>query len=254
MNRNNFYVYVYLDPQKSGNFIYEEFSFNNEPIYIGKGTGNRLKYHLRNYKYNKTYFYSKISSIINNGYDPLYHIVIDNLTEDEANYHEKRLIKLIGRKYNGGPLTNLSDGGEGQTGFKHREESKLKTSNSLKNNIEFQNYMKTEEYRSKISKSLMGHPGYGKGIPRTEDVKNKLKDSCSMVINIKCPDGNILEFIGTLNVFKYFNEKNLGHKKYSNKRISTEGILYGNGSKGYQLISKITKGKLNKIIDKKIDN
>jgi hypothetical protein len=37
--------------------------------------------------------------------------------------------------------------------------------------------MKTDEYREKISRGLMGHDGYGKGVPRTEEVKNKIRES-----------------------------------------------------------------------------
>ena len=46
---NNFYLYVYLDPRKPGTYQYNNLSFNFEPIYIGKGKGNRDMYHYKYY-------------------------------------------------------------------------------------------------------------------------------------------------------------------------------------------------------------
>jgi hypothetical protein len=43
------YVYVYLDPRKSGRYSYEVscVSFLFEPFYVGKGIGERSRAHLR---------------------------------------------------------------------------------------------------------------------------------------------------------------------------------------------------------------
>ena len=40
-----YYVYVYLDPRKSGKFKYAEMLFDFLPFYVGKGKGNRLYDH-----------------------------------------------------------------------------------------------------------------------------------------------------------------------------------------------------------------
>ena len=46
ISKNIFYVYIYLDPRKRGKYIYEEFKFNYEPFYVGKGKGDQIKSHL----------------------------------------------------------------------------------------------------------------------------------------------------------------------------------------------------------------
>jgi hypothetical protein len=185
---NDFYVYIYLDTRKSGKFIYGDLEFEYEPIYVGKGRGDRYKRHFQFYNLYKSHFYSKLKNILEEGFEPIILKKYENLTETESFKKERELIEIIGRKSKGGPLTNQSDGGEGQSGFIHNEETKSKISESLKNNKEFQDYMKTEEYRKKISNALKGHEGYGKGIPRTEEVKNKIKESVKNRISIKHTD------------------------------------------------------------------
>ena len=123
-----YFVYCFLDTRKPGSYIFGDIKFEYEPIYIGKGKGIRPRRHLTLYKSNNNRFYSKLSSIINNGVEPIYINIKDTLSEVEAFEYEKYFIKLIGRIENGGTLTNLSDGGEGQSGFKFSDESKRKMS------------------------------------------------------------------------------------------------------------------------------
>jgi hypothetical protein len=123
--KNKFYVYVYLDPRKVGPFYYGEYMFNYEPIYIGKGKGYRYKIHLKMAENNiddKTFKFYKIKSILNDGLTPIVFKLIENITENRALEYEKQLIKLIGRyDNNSGPLTNLTDGGDGISGYKQKE-------------------------------------------------------------------------------------------------------------------------------------
>ena len=46
-NNTNYYLYVLLDPEKKGKFLYENLNvcFLYEPFYIGKGKNNRIKHH-----------------------------------------------------------------------------------------------------------------------------------------------------------------------------------------------------------------
>ena len=41
LERNDFYVYVWLDPRKPGEYKYGKYMFDHEPIYVGKGYKNR---------------------------------------------------------------------------------------------------------------------------------------------------------------------------------------------------------------------
>jgi group I intron endonuclease len=182
---SRFFVYCYLDPRVPGEFIYDDLKLDYKPIYIGKGTGRRYKTHLYIYKNNNTRFYSKLTAIFNDGYKPICIIVKNNLLEDESFYYEKHYINLIGRIENAGPLTNLSDGGEGQSGFKMSDETKLKMSEARKGE---KNYMfgkkHSESTKLKISKAKMGSKTHNRGktmeeymgVERAKEVKQILSD------------------------------------------------------------------------------
>lgn len=116
-SQNKFYVYAILDTRKSGTYKYEDYNFNFEPIYIGKGSDNRLIAHLREqymkYNYNK-FLNNKIRAIrAETGHDPIVIKIKENLYESEAFQLEIFLIELIKRKIDNGPLTNIYAGGEG---------------------------------------------------------------------------------------------------------------------------------------------
>lgn len=106
-----FYVYVYFDP------------FTREPFYVGKGTGNRAWDHLKEAYRGGSYRamrHSKIKSIYNKGKLPIIIIAYVNLTEQQAFAYEQSLIAHYGRRdLKTGCLTNMSDGGEGNTGHKY---------------------------------------------------------------------------------------------------------------------------------------
>lgn len=128
-NFNNVYfVYCFLDTRKPGKYEFNDIVLDYEPIYIGKGKGNRPKRHFTLYKMYNNRFYSKLQSIIEDGYKPEFVILNDNLSEEESFIQEVYFIDLIGRKENGGTLTNLSDGGEGQSGYKFTDDVKSKMS------------------------------------------------------------------------------------------------------------------------------
>ena len=98
---NRFYVYVFLREDRS-------------PYYIGKGTGKRAWSNSRR----KVSPPADKSRIV---------LLKENLSEQEAFDHEIELIKFHGRKDNGtGILRNLTDGGEGKSGYNTSDETKEK--------------------------------------------------------------------------------------------------------------------------------
>ncbi len=118
MEENRFYVYAYLDPRKPGEYSYGSLQFCFEPFYIGKGSFNRDKEHFRpseikrNYNPHKN---RKINKIKDAGLDTIILRINENIDELTAFKLEIEYIAAIGREKDGGPLTNLYDGGFGSS-------------------------------------------------------------------------------------------------------------------------------------------
>lgn len=119
-----YYVYLYLDPRKTGTFVYGEYCFSCEPFYVGKGSGKRSIAHIqpKNLK-TKSPKNQKINKLIRNGYKPIILLIQETLTESDAFNLEIKLIETVGRKdKNEGPLLNLYDGGYGSSKSKETRE------------------------------------------------------------------------------------------------------------------------------------
>lgn len=170
---NIFYVYVYLDPRKKGDFLYENFSFENEPFYVGKGCNNRYLEHLCPSKLKcKNFKNKKINKLISLGLNPIIKKIICDISEQDAFDIEKKLIKTIGRiPLKNGPLTNLTDGGEGFVGLVKTKIHRKRLSESLKGK------KMSPETREKISRSLIGKPGRNTGKKHKEEVKLRISKS-----------------------------------------------------------------------------
>jgi len=156
MNNNNNYVYFHI------NLV------SNEVFYVGKGKDKRA--------WSKTNRNQHWKNVVNK-YGYRVDIIHENLSEKRAFEWEKLYISMFNRKN----LVNLTDGGEGMSGFKftdqqkqklsdshkgqkHSEERKQKISNSNKGRIV------TEETREKLSQS-------NKGRIVTEETRKKMSDS-----------------------------------------------------------------------------
>lgn len=133
MDSNRFYVYIYLDPRKPGEYNYGEFEFDHEPFYVGKGRRDRylLSYSRSDFCQNKI---EKIRRELKK--EPIVIKVKESLFEDDAFALEIQLIGAIGRKYIGeGVLCNHTCGGEGASGNMHTEETKAKLKDIHKNRL-----------------------------------------------------------------------------------------------------------------------
>ena len=170
---NEFYTYIYLDPRKSGNFVYnEELTFDYKPFYIGKGKGRRFRKHILESKkknnMNNAHKFAILQKILAEGLEPIIIKINENLSEEESINYEKEYIKLIGRSdKKEGPLTNQTDGGEGISGYKFSDATKLimgEKATGRKHTEEHKRYMSTlmsgrklsDETKQKISKSKKG--------------------------------------------------------------------------------------------------
>lgn len=149
----NFYIYVYLDPRKPGRFCYGGLEFEFEPIYVGKGHGDRMHHHLKkSLLENKNIKNNKINKILSEGYKPIIIKIFENLNEIQAYILEEEVIDKIGRvQKNTGPLVNMKDGGKGGlTGVVFSEEQLIKKSIASKKAQSDPDYRKK---RSTIAKN-----------------------------------------------------------------------------------------------------
>jgi hypothetical protein len=107
---NDFYVYAWLRPCGT-------------PFYIGKGRGKRDRVSARN----NPIFINTLRKIERAGEGPVVIRLHEGLTEGEAFDLERIEIAKYGRKNNGtGILANLTDGGEGPSGYRHSEDARAK--------------------------------------------------------------------------------------------------------------------------------
>ena len=196
-------IYAWLDPRKPGNFIYEglEFVFEYEPFYVGQTVDlkDRKRCHLKN-SYScrdsnifKSRKFNKIKS--ETGNHPIFLVIRENLSREDANNTEVDMISKIGTMNSGlGPLTNLTIGADkGVLGLRWSKESKEKRKGA-------------------------GNPMYGKtgelhhffGVKFSEETRKKQSiKKLKYIYHIFDPDGK--EFITTnLRVWEKENEFRYG--------------------------------------------
>jgi hypothetical protein len=107
------------------------------PFYVGYGKNNRYLDHLNEArksgdpKSNKLKVYS-IRKILEIGLTPVIKFVDSNLSKEQATELEVFLITMIGRRnMKLGPLTNMTDGGDGNRGWTEEQREEARERNKL---------------------------------------------------------------------------------------------------------------------------
>lgn len=104
-SEQKYYVYVLCRPDGS-------------PFYVGKGHGVRVMVHEKETRCGRRgHRFSIIRGIWKSGGAVSYRVAGHYADEEEAFAAEIALIASIRRRAHGGPLVNLTDGGEGPSGF-----------------------------------------------------------------------------------------------------------------------------------------
>ncbi len=194
---NIFYVYIYLDPRKNGGFKYGDYEFECETCYVGKGHGRRDReslthayneYDIKNGKRDrKDSIIRKLKKELN--LEPIISKIKENITDGFALELEKKVIKIIGRSDLGkGPLVNLTDGGEGPSGYIATEEHRRKNRESHKGRVFSEETIKrmsethkgkkdSEETRKKKSEARKGEKNPMWGKTHSEETRRKKSES-----------------------------------------------------------------------------
>jgi hypothetical protein len=246
METNKYYVYAILDPRKPGKYYYADIdvSFLYEPFYIGKGCimangKERFYYHLKeailfkdlkNPKYNP-FKCNKIRKILKENKNPIFIKMKEQMYSKDALLLESHFISKIGRfNLNKGPLTNLTDGGEGSAGIKKTVSEKTKQLLREYKGEKHHGFKKplSEEHKKKISKSNTGKVC-------SEEAKQKLSISSSRFKNIKNPWAKCLKITSPDNKIYYikgfyriFCEKyNISHSTLEYSRKYNRPIKWG---------------------------
>lgn len=146
--RSDFYVYVIFRP-------------NGMPCYVGKGQKDRWKHHAK-----RTHSRRLAGIYAQAGGDLPVVKVREHLTEVQAIEAEVLLITVIGRG-EAGPLVNLTDGGEGLSGYDPPEAHRAKIRLALLGRkrplevcaaVSFAAQNRSEEWRSKQRAGKLGKP------------------------------------------------------------------------------------------------
>jgi hypothetical protein len=178
-----FYVYILFRP------------WDGSPCYIGKGKGRRWLFHERNPDNHRNRNLARIIKKAKKLNLDIPKIKIrENLLEAEALSIEIAFIKAIGKKANGGPLVNLTDGGDGTSGLTPSKKTRAKMSAAKKGKPQKAEHVQTRansnrggkrtpEQRQRMGRAQRGHKRLqGRTIPTAV----RAKISAKMMGNQNC--------------------------------------------------------------------
>lgn len=139
-------------------YVYALFRPDNGRIfYIGMGQGNRAWDHVPKRYQSQVYKNRVVCYYIDElGYPDIPVVIIrDGLTRDEAALLETLLIRAIGRGSQG-PLTNMTDGGDGGVNDGYAAMDKMSLEWRAKQSARTKGKPKSPEHRAKIAAALRG--------------------------------------------------------------------------------------------------
>ena len=184
---NDYYIYFYLRSRDSA------IGKAGTPYYVGKGKDRRA------YHTGHSYAVPKDKNNIV--------FVLNNLTEEQAFQNEIDFISWYGRVDSGnGILRNLTDGGEGMSGWVPSEEMKRKLSVARKgksnpwaigntNASVLKGIPRSEETKRKIGEANKGKLNYMFGKTHSEESRRKIGEASKLYWqNKKILKENILPF------------------------------------------------------------
>jgi len=249
--RSDFYVYYLIDPR------------NNLPFYVGKGYDYRMYEHEWCTKRGKVpnnnkHLYYKIKQILKESVGIIYKKVLENVVEKMAFDRETNDIKKYGRRDNGtGILCNLTDGGEGTSGYITSEKSKRKRRRNMpdqsgKNNPMFGKYHSELTKRKMREKKIdvfdgKKNPNYGNRWSK------KLRSKASKSIknrNFIVATSFIFENTDIRQKIKIDNLRQWcldnGYSHMSMKHICTTNGMNEEKRRGWKCIDKSIRNKISK--------
>lgn len=225
MTQNDYYVYVYLDPTKPGDYLYGDFYFTHEPFYVGKGRKNRHRIHLLKVKrgnYKNLPKYHTIKRIIDLGIEPIIIKYSENMNENDSFFLEKDMIQTIGRRdILTGPLRNLTDGGEGNGNRKFSDEHCKNISISKKGVVT----QKLLDHLRSVHERMIGNKRT-LGMKFSDESKKKMIESRSKAVyQIDPKNGEILREFSSIKNAEIFIGLNI-KKALSGKSKKAGGFIW----------------------------
>lgn len=208
------YVYAYLDPRTKGRYEYtlpsgKVVRFKHEPFYIGKGKDLRSRAHLKASLLSKggrnAFKITLINKLLKLDLEPIIVVTGSRASDVMAQALEIDLIAGIGRRNKDeGPLTNLTDGGDGNAGYKMSDASKAKVraaklgkkaspETRAKMSAAASGRVLTDEWRANMSAARIGKAAtgqYAKGHTKSteECAKNSAAQQRNNAVREALPD------------------------------------------------------------------
>jgi len=252
---NNSFIYVYLDPRKKGEYIYDEYHFEYEPFYVGVSSGKTIHDRKNRHLYyakldkditNNNYKKNIIRSILSDDLEPIIIKYFEGLSLHESFLKEKDMIEKIGNRYDkSGPLINISKGGDGGDTFSNNPRKEEIREKHRKNALGSNNNMyglPLEDYPSHKSKLSGNHWNLGRTASiSTKEILSKQRmgsgNSMAKKTLLFDKDFNLVkEFDYCFDVASYIDSTNRAVSKTVNTN-SKKDIPY-HTTKGYFIIYK----------------